>query len=127
MTTTTNALAMAMANDWVTAFARRAPLKPSRSVSGWLSPWLPVWKEEGTAVSRVIVHPALDVSSTHLSVITYAMAEFCSPRAELGRRLRALREAAIAEGMPLLTWDQVLEEVKRRRGETVDDEQAHLP
>lgn len=92
-----------------------------------MSPWLPVWKEEGTAVSRVIVYPALDVSSTHLSVIIYATAEVCSPRAELGKRLRALREAAIAEGMPLLTWDEVLEEVKRRRGETVDDEQAHLP
>ena len=37
------------------------------------------------------------------------------PRTPLGRRLRTIRQRAIRNGMPLLTQDQVLEEVARRR------------
>jgi hypothetical protein len=40
----------------------------------------------------------------------------------LGQRLRALRNAAIAEGMPVMTQDEVLAEVRRRRGEPLDDD-----
>ena len=41
----------------------------------------------------------------------------------LGRRLQALRQQALAEGMTTLTQDEVLEEVRRRRGEPTEDVQ----
>jgi rRNA-processing protein FCF1 len=40
----------------------------------------------------------------------------------LGQRLRAIRNAALAEGMPVMTQDEVLAEVRRRRGEPLDDD-----
>jgi hypothetical protein len=43
----------------------------------------------------------------------------------LGRRLLSLRNRAIASGMKLLSEDEVLKEVKRRRGELGDSE-AHV-
>ena len=47
------------------------------------------------------------------------------PKTELGKKLYALRMKAIASGMKLLSQDEVLEEVKRRRGETAENE-THL-
>ena len=44
------------------------------------------------------------------------------PRTALGKKLATLRIRAIAAGMRLLTEDEVLEEVKRRRGEFEDNE-----
>lgn len=44
------------------------------------------------------------------------------PRTALGRRLIELRERAIAGGMKLLSEEEVIEEVKRRRGEIDEDE-----
>jgi hypothetical protein len=44
------------------------------------------------------------------------------PRTDFGRRLAALRNEAIASGMRLLTQDEVLEEVNRRRGEVTDND-----
>jgi len=44
------------------------------------------------------------------------------PRTALGMRLATLRTKAIAAGMRLLTEDEVIEEVKRRRGELEDNE-----
>lgn len=35
----------------------------------------------------------------------------------LGKRLMALRQKAITEGIELLTTDEILAEIKRRRGE----------
>jgi len=35
----------------------------------------------------------------------------------LGKRLMALRQKAIAEGIELLSTEEILAEVKRRRGE----------
>ena len=40
-----------------------------------------------------------------------------TPRTELGKRLYALRAKAVSSGMKLLSEEEVLEEVKRRRGE----------
>ncbi len=48
------------------------------------------------------------------------------PRSALGRRLAALRDRAIQCGMELLTTDEVLEEVRRRRGE-IDTDEADVP
>jgi hypothetical protein len=44
------------------------------------------------------------------------------PRTPLGRKLWDIRNRAIAAGIRLLTEDEVLEEVRRRRGEIEDDE-----
>lgn len=44
------------------------------------------------------------------------------PRTDLGKRLVALRSKAIAAGMLLLDEDEILEEVRRRRGEIEGDE-----
>lgn len=43
------------------------------------------------------------------------------PKTPLGKKLLALRENAIAEGMELLNEDEILEEVMRRRGEEYAD------
>ncbi len=40
-----------------------------------------------------------------------------SQRMSLGTRLRALRQKAIAEGIELLSTEEIVAEVKRRRGE----------
>ncbi|MGC8660215.1 MAG: hypothetical protein ACP5U1_14210 [Desulfomonilaceae bacterium] len=47
------------------------------------------------------------------------------PRTNLGRKLLELRKRAIDEGMRLLSEDEVLEEVRRRRGEENTNE-AHI-
>jgi len=47
------------------------------------------------------------------------------PRTELGRKLLRIRINAIAGGLELLTEDEVLEEIKRRRGEGRNDD-THL-
>ncbi|MBF0460807.1 MAG: hypothetical protein HQL87_05365 [Magnetococcales bacterium] len=45
------------------------------------------------------------------------------PQTDLGRRLWEIRQRAIASGMKLLSQDEVLAEVRQRRGES---DQAHL-
>lgn len=44
------------------------------------------------------------------------------PKTALGKRLLELRNKAVAAGMRLLSEDEILEEVRRRRGEIKDDE-----
>jgi hypothetical protein len=44
------------------------------------------------------------------------------PRTPLGKRLLALRRKAIEGGMRLLDQDEVLEEIRRRRGEVDSDD-----
>jgi len=39
------------------------------------------------------------------------------PRTALGKSLMALRTKAIANGLPLLNADEIIEEIRRRRGE----------
>ena len=41
------------------------------------------------------------------------------PKTALGERLMALRNQAIAKGLTLLDADEIIEEVRRRRGEVV--------
>jgi len=45
-----------------------------------------------------------------------------TPRTDLGKRLYALRANAMVSGIRLLSEEEVLEEVKRRRGELEEDE-----
>ena len=44
------------------------------------------------------------------------------PRTALGERLLSLRNRAVASGMRLLSEDEVLEEVRHRRGELENGE-----
>ena len=46
------------------------------------------------------------------------------PRTALGKKLASLRNRAMTSGMKLRTENEVLEEVKRRRGELNIDEKA---
>jgi len=45
------------------------------------------------------------------------------PRTPLGKRLLEIRKRAIQAGMKLLSVDEILEEVRRRRGELKEDEE----
>jgi hypothetical protein len=40
----------------------------------------------------------------------------------VAQRLRANRNAALAKGMPVMTQDEVLTEMRQRRGEPLDDD-----
>lgn len=53
--------------------------------------------------------------------VTHPESSPAAVESALGQRLRAIRDAALAEGMPVLTQDEVLAEVRRRRGEPIDD------
>ncbi|MGZ8245395.1 hypothetical protein [Methylomagnum sp.] len=49
--------------------------------------------------------------------LTVPASEPYQPQTELGKRLMEIRQRAIAKGMPLMSQDEVLAEVRRRRGE----------
>ncbi|HAF49800.1 MAG TPA: hypothetical protein DCL04_01645 [Synergistaceae bacterium] len=55
-------------------------------------------------------------------VITSKWETGFTPHTVLGKKLIALRNKAIAAGVQLLSEEEVLEEVKRRRGELEGDE-----
>jgi len=44
---------------------------------------------------------------------------------ELVARLLAIRQHAIDQGMPLMRQDEILAEVRRRRGELPDEDNSH--
>ncbi len=62
------------------------------------------------------------MSRSVTEVFSSEKTEMFLPRTPLGKRLLRLRRKAIEAGMKLLTEDEVLEEVRRRRGEIEDDE-----
>jgi len=74
----------------------------------WIDFVLPVREEEMSYRSTEIVAPEATVEYV--------------PRTPLGKKLLLLRNRAIRSGMRLLSADEILEEVKRRRGEFEDDE-----
>jgi hypothetical protein len=82
-----------------------------------LSPWVdfvyPVGREKSTS------------QATEMILSEWARESDFVARTALGKRLVALRAKAIAAGMRLLTEDEVLEEVKRRRGE-IEENDANL-
>jgi hypothetical protein len=79
--------------------------------------------EEATPGMRILGPVAPGRSTSQATVVSLSCwkTEF-TPRTEFGRRLCALRNKAIAAGMKLLSAEEVLEEVKRRRGEINADE-----
>jgi hypothetical protein len=72
----------------------------------------------------IIISPVgSEKSSCHSTVVFPARWETVFiPRTELVKRLYVLRAKAVISGMKLLSEEQVLEEVKRRRGETEENE-----
>ena len=63
-----------------------------------------------------------DMSCRRTKIIFPEVMEEFVPRTELGRKLLALRNQAIQAGMKLLPEDEILEEVRRRRGEVEENE-----
>lgn len=92
---------------WVD-FGERKAVTGYRRFWHWIDFGYPVSGEKSTS-------QATEVMPSHWE------AEFI-PRTALGKTLVALRTQAIAAGMRLLTEDEVLEEVRRRRGELEDNE-----
>lgn len=60
-----------------------------------------------------------DASSQVSTIVDFASRPAFVPRTTLGKTLLALREAAIARGLLLLTADEIGNEIARRRGEAV--------
>ena len=73
-------------------------------------------------VDFVLPVPEEDMSYPSTEILFPKITEEFVPRTPLGRKLLELRNRAIQAGMRLLNADEVLEEVKRRRGELEDDE-----
>ncbi|MFH0824564.1 MAG: hypothetical protein V2B18_17560 [Pseudomonadota bacterium] len=90
-------------------FDHTSPPSGSRA---WIDLSLPLGKER---MSCRITEVGLAVRS-----------ESFIPRTRLGEKLLRLRNQAVAEGLELLSEDEVIEEIKRRRGELKGDE-AHIP
>lgn len=75
--------------------------------------------------SRILLGCPVGVEKSSGQTVQVALLSFDRrfvPRTPLGKRLAALRAEAIASGMKLLSQDEVLQEVKRRRGELTDEE-----
>lgn len=79
-----------------------------RRATLWVNFVLPVREEDMSRRSTEIVFPEIT--------------EEFVPRTPLGKKLLSLRIRAIQAGMTLLSADEVLEEVRRRRGELENDE-----
>lgn len=92
---------------WVD-FGERTAVTGYRRFWHWINFGYPVSGEKSTS-------QATEVTPSHWET------EFI-PRTALGKTLVALRTKAIAAGMRLLTEDEVLEEVKRRRGEIKEND-----
>jgi hypothetical protein len=83
--------------------ADERPISPT-----WIVFSSPVEREKSTCQATEVFASRWEVSFT--------------PRTTLGKRLYALRTKAIIAGMKILSEEEVLEEVKRRRGEIENNE-----
>ncbi len=60
-----------------------------------------------------------ELSHLESKIPEYADAESpTQPKTALGRRLLAIRAKKVASGEPLLSWEEIEQEVEGRRGET---------
>lgn len=89
-------------------YSERPLAKSQRRAALWVNFELPIHEEDMSCRSTEIMFPE--------------KAEEFLPGTPLGRELLSLRTRAIEEGMRLLSADEVLEEVRRRREEIEDDE-----
>ncbi len=79
-----------------------------RMLSPWIDLMYPIGEEKSTSQTTKVFRADWEIGFI--------------PRTALGKTLVTLRAKAIAAGMRLLNEDEVLEEVKRRRGEFEDNE-----
>ncbi|GEM_PF-981022 len=93
--------------EWPGSSERPLP-EDRRRAAQWVNLVLPVREEDMSSRSTKVVFPEIT--------------EEFVPRTPLGRKLLSLRTRAIQAGMTLLSADEVLEELRRRRGEIEDDE-----
>lgn len=63
------------------------------------------------------LHDSLGITTAHRIRTTRKTVEEATPRTDLGRRLMAIRKSIVESGVPLLTWDEIREEISKRRGE----------
>ena len=91
-----------------TGFSERIPAESQRMVVPWVDFKLPLPEEYMSYRSTETIFPEVT--------------EVFVPHTPLGKKLLSLRIRAIKAGMRLLSADEVLEEVKRRRGELEDNE-----
>lgn len=77
--------------------------------------------EPAKANGGVVEKPGFtgDPSPQGSTIVADASQPAFVPKTALGKTLVALREAAIARGLPLLTADEISNEIARRRGETL--------
>ncbi|MBW1974886.1 MAG: hypothetical protein JRI45_04865 [Deltaproteobacteria bacterium] len=80
------------------------------------------WPMPAPWVRLVLSAPEENMSYRSTEIIFPEVTEDFVPRTPLGRKLLSLRMQAIQAGMRLLNADEVLEEVRRRRGEVQDNE-----
>ena len=99
-----------LSSDVWAGFVERRSDALYRAVSPWVAFVYPVSSEKSTSQATEVIPSEWERESDF------------TPRTALGKRLVILRTKAIAAGMRLLTVDEVLEEVKRRRGELEDNE-----
>jgi len=86
----------------------RRPMPNYSPISWWIGLEYPIGGEKSTSQATEVIP---------------AVWESCfAPRTELGKNLLMLRKQAVDAGMRLLSEEEVLEEVKRRRGELEDNE-----
>ena len=83
----------------------------SRALPAWVKLILPLGKEKTSS----------HITDVHFAIEMRAFA----PRIPLGQKLLELRNRVIAAGMQLLSEDEMLEEVKTRRGE-MENDGAHV-
>jgi len=80
------------------------------------------WPKATLRVNFVLPVREEEMSYRSTEIIIPEVTEAFVPRTPLGRKLLSLRIRAIKAGMKLLTEDEVLEEVRRRRGELEENE-----
>ena len=97
-----------LSSDVWFVFIERRPEAVYRPLSPWIAFVLPVGREKSTSQATKVIPSHWETGFV--------------PRTALGKRLIALRTKAVTAGMRLLTEEEVLVEVKRRRGEIADDE-----
>jgi hypothetical protein len=79
-------------------------------------------RREASWVELKLPFPDEDISHQITEIAFMQRTKAFVPRTPLGKILLSLRNRASAAGMGLLSADEVLEEVKRRRGEPGGDE-----
>ena len=99
-----------LSSDVWSGFIERRTDADYKALSPWVTFVYPVSIEKSTSQATEVILSEWGRESDFVA------------RTALGKTLVASRTKAIAAGMRLLTEDEVLEEVKRRRGELEDNE-----